>query len=283
MPPGTATELKLAEIAEVAKRDGADSLVVLSGVPSTGKSFLALEAAQRLAKHPFFLKQIQFHQSYSYEDFIEGLRPNSSGGFESRVGIFLEWNEAALRDPGNIYVLLIEELSRANLPNVLGELMTYIEYRGRSFETPLTRRRIAVASNLVVIATMNPLDRSALEIDDALIRRLSIVDCPPSSDQLREMLGNVFNATKGNEKTLTDLAGLFDELQREHPATFAQAMPFGHGVFAKIGSEDDLYYLWEHRLRHLLRRPLAAPHPYADDIERLYRWKTKPPASVVVP
>jgi 5-methylcytosine-specific restriction protein B len=87
-------------------------------------------------------------------------------------------------------VLLIEELTRANLAAVLGELLTFIEYRDRPFLTIYSRRPCTVAPNLTILATYNPTDRSALELDAALIRRLRIVDCLPSSDQLGEMLAS---------------------------------------------------------------------------------------------
>jgi 5-methylcytosine-specific restriction endonuclease McrBC GTP-binding regulatory subunit McrB len=268
----SATQAKIDEVVAAIKRDGLSSIISLSGAPGTGKSFIALAAAQAIARHPLFLKQIQFHQSYSYEDFIEGLKPNTAGGFAPRSGVFMEWNEAALQDSANTYVLLIEELSRANVSNVLGELMTYIEHRGRTFETPLTRRRMMIAPNLMLVSTMNPLDRSALEIDDALIRRLSIVSCPPSAAQLREMLQKNFTGSEG-EAVLDQLCNLFTELEKQHPDTFDELMPFGHGIFSGVTSADDLVYLWEHRLRHILRRPQTPPHPYFDAIQKLYPWR----------
>lgn len=260
---------KIAEIAAACDLHGERAIVVLSGVAATGKTFLGLAAAHRHSGHPYFVKQIQFHQSYTYEDFIEGLHPTVDGGFKPREGVFLEWNNHALRDPANRYVLLIEEFTRANISAVLGELMTFIEYRNRFFETPLTRRRVRVAPNLTLVATMNPQDRSALEIDDALIRRLRIVECPPSVEQLREMMS-------GADPGIADgLAKLFETCRDRHPDTFADAMPFGHGVFAGIRTSQQLTGLWQQQLRYLLRRnPQVAPHPFAKDIEELYPWTT---------
>ena len=107
-----------------------------------------------------------------------------------KPGVFSQiWNEQASDDENQPYVLLIEELTRANLAAVLGELMTYIEHRTRPFLTVYSRRPVLVAKNITVIATYNPTDRSALEIDLALLRRLRIIDFPPSTDQLAEMLG----------------------------------------------------------------------------------------------
>jgi 5-methylcytosine-specific restriction protein B len=133
--------------------------------------------------------------------------------------------------------------------------------------TPITRRGVKVASNLVIIATMNPRDRSALEIDEALIRRLRIIDCPPDPDQLREMLA----ARALREETVGQLAEMFEQLRAEHgQQLFASLMPFGHGVFAELQTEADLSSLWRQQIWHLLYRPLAPPHPFAARIEALY-------------
>jgi hypothetical protein len=277
MKLGAATEQKVREIVNACERHGRDSIVLLSGVAGTGKSFIALNAAVRFAGHPLLVKQIQFHQSFTYEDFFEGLRPNTSGGFESRAGILVDWNDAALRDSGNRYVLLVEEFTRANITAVLGEVMTYIEYRDRLFETPVTRRRMRLASNLTILATMNPQDRSALEVDDALIRRLRIVECPPDVEQLKEMLAESL-PNKGEDasgKTIVGkLVNLFEDCIKRHPDTFNELMPFGHGVFAGISSEDDLRELWNQRIRYLLRRnPQVPAHAFAKDIEELYPWR----------
>ena len=246
------------------------------GSPGTGKTLLALAAAQQYTGHPLFVKQIQFHQSYSYEDFIEGIRPTSSGGFEARPGLFLQWNEAASVDPANRYVLLIEEFTRANIQGVMGELMTYLEHRDRVFETPISGRRVKVARNLVTLVTMNPRDRTAIEIDDALVRRLRIIECPPSVEQLTEMLqdsipGGVDSAAY--QTIQPPLVWLFDECRRRHSETFLQQMPFGHGMFSKVSSEDDLRALWNQRIKHLLVRPHTPPHPFHRDIVELYPWR----------
>ena len=132
---GPVTEAKIEQVIRTCERYGNRSIIALSGVPGTGKSFVAKIAAQRIASDPLLVREIQFHPTYSYEEFIEGYRADPGGGFKLKKGVFLEWNYRADNDPDNTYVLLIEELSRANLPSVLGELMTYVEYRDRDFYT----------------------------------------------------------------------------------------------------------------------------------------------------
>lgn len=273
---GAEASAKIAEISRACATYGSSSIVALSGVAGTGKTFLGLAAAQQHARHPLFVKQIQFHQSYSYEDFIEGIRPNSRGGFEPRAGLFLDWNDAALVDPGNQYVLLIEEFTRANIQAVIGELMTFLEHRDRLFETPITGRRVKVAKNLTIMATLNPRDRTAIELDDALIRRLRIIECAPSTQQLTEMLQRSIPGGSSSPEYLAiqpQLVSLFEECKRRHPETFAHQMPFGHGMFSGVSCQADLRALWSERLTYLLARPLTPTHPFYKDILELYPWR----------
>ena len=267
---GTATEAKIGEVIEACERYGNRSIIALAGVPGTGKSFTAAIAAQRFTSEPLLVREIQFHQSFSYEEFIEGMRIGQSSEVSVEPGVFLEWNQRALEDEDNRYVLLIEELTRANLPAVLGELMTYLEFRDRPFLTVYSRRPVQVARNLTVLATYNPTDRSALELDVALIRRLRIVRCPPSVEQLSEMLDN----SNLRPVVIDKLQDIFNTCQTDFAAEFEHLMPFGHGIFADVSDEQpDLHRLWIERIQHILRRPLIKPHPFTDRLEELYPWR----------
>lgn len=268
---GDATERKLSEVHQACERDGGTSIIALAGVPGTGKSMLASVAAQRLASQPEMVREVQFHQSYSYEEFIEGMRVNDVGGVTVEAGIFLEWNEQALEDRSHRYVLLIEELTRANLQAVLGELMTYIEDRKRRFTTVYSRRRVGVADNLIILATYNPTDRSAIEVDAALLRRMRVIPFPPCVEQLGEMLEGRLTSD-----VISALQSLFVACKSEHEDDYEHLMPFGHGVFSKVKNEcPDLHRLWVERLRHMLRRPLVQPHKFTRVIEANYPWKSE--------
>lgn len=267
---GTATELKISEVVQACERSGSRSIIALAGVPGTGKSYIASIAAQRFTSEPLLVREIQFHQSFSYEEFIEGMRIDSTGAVAVLPGIFLEWNDQALDDPDRRFLLLIEELTRANLSAVLGELMTYIEHRERPFLTVYSRRPVRVAENLTILATYNPTDRSAIDIDGALLRRLRIIDFPPATDQLQEML----NGKGLSGKVIDQLKRIFTTCQETFGADYEHLMPFGHGIFADVKAETpDLYRLWIERIRHLIRRPLVDPHAFADVIEQAYPWR----------
>src|SRR4051794_34457995 len=100
---GDSTEKKIAEVVEACHRHGDRSIIALSGVPGTGKSFIACIAAQRVAAEPLCVREVQFHQSFSYEEFIEGMRIDNTGAVAVLPGVFLEWNERAHDDPEHKY------------------------------------------------------------------------------------------------------------------------------------------------------------------------------------
>ncbi len=166
--------------------------IIFQGPPGTGKTFIA----ERLAKHLTsekggFWKTIQFHPAYSYEDFIQGIRPTVKNGtpfFDIKNGRFLEFcRKAADADPNAWCVLIIDEINRANLPRVFGELMYLLEYRER--EIPLAYEgNFRIPKNVFVIGTMNTADRSIRLFDHALRRRFSFVCLKPNYDVLRRYL-----------------------------------------------------------------------------------------------
>lgn len=265
---GPQTEAKIAEVITTAERYGASSLVALAGVPGTGKSYVGRIASQRLAGAPERVLEMQFHPSSSYEEFVEGMRVEADGSIGPANGAFLDWNELAAANPDETWVVLIDEFSRADVSAVLGEVMTFIEDRSRAFTPTYSRRPVRIAENLRVIVTFNPTDRSALDIDNALLRRLRIVDFPPDELQLHEMLQARLPA-----QALTKLTQLFPAVRTAHKELYEHQMPFGHGIFAEVHDEvPDLHDLWRSRIRHMLRRPLVAPHPLTNAIVEAYPW-----------
>lgn len=172
------------EITRLAKAYGG---VILTGPPGTSKSFFAAAAGHALAGgNKARLRFVQFHASYQYEDFMLGFSPTPTGFVEKR-GPFLDLVDMAGRDPDSTYVLVIDELSRADVGRVFGEALTYVERSKR--ELPFTianGKEIRVPSNLVVLATMNPFDRGVGEVDAAFERRFAKLSMEPDKDLLDE-------------------------------------------------------------------------------------------------
>lgn len=143
---------------------------------------------QNVGNEKDFLKLIQFHPSYTYEDFVRGIvaKPNEDGGgiiYEAENKTLAKFAEMAFDEPDNNYVLIIDEINRANLSSVLGELIYGLEYRGKAVDSIYTvgdSNELILPANLYIIGTMNTADRSVGHIDYAIRRRFAFVDVLPN-------------------------------------------------------------------------------------------------------
>ena len=159
--------------------------LLLQGAPGVGKTY----AAKRLAYSMMGVKDasrvmlVQFHQSYSYEDFIEGYRP-SSDGFELVKGAFYSFCKKAADDAENEHFFIIDEINRGNLSKIFGELFMLIENdkRGSKLQLLYSRELFHVPSNVYIIGMMNTADRSLAMLDYALRRRFAFVELSPAFD-----------------------------------------------------------------------------------------------------
>ena len=161
--------------------------VILQGAPGVGKTYTAKRLAYSMmgVKDASRVKLIQFHQSYSYEDFIEGYRP-SGAGFELVKGAFYSFCKTAADDEENDYFFIIDEINRGNLSKIFGELFMLIESDKRGPKSKLqllySRELFYVPRNVHIIGMMNTADRSLAMLDYALRRRFAFVELRPAFD-----------------------------------------------------------------------------------------------------
>ncbi|WP_196032622.1 AAA family ATPase [Phocaeicola massiliensis] len=157
--------------------------IILQGAPGVGKTFTAKRLAYTLmgVKDKQRVEMIQFHQNYSYEDFILGYKPNANGGFELKHGVFYKFCKKALNTPDKDFFFIIDEINRGNLSKIFGELLMLIEnnYRGKEIKLAYTDEPFTVPENLYIIGMMNTADRSLAMIDYALRRRFSFFEMNP--------------------------------------------------------------------------------------------------------
>lgn len=157
--------------------------IILQGAPGVGKTFTAKRLAYLLmgVKDKQRIEMVQFHQNYSYEDFILGYKPNVQGSFELRQGLFYKFCMKAHNSPDKDFFFIIDEINRGNLSKIFGELLMLIEnsYRGKEIKLAYTDEPFAVPNNLYIIGMMNTADRSLAMIDYALRRRFSFFEMRP--------------------------------------------------------------------------------------------------------
>ncbi|MFC1493329.1 AAA family ATPase, partial [candidate division KSB1 bacterium] len=235
--------------------------IVLQGPPGVGKTFMAKRLAFSLLelKDEDKVEMIQFHQSYSYEDFIQGFRPDEDGSFMLKNGVFFEFCNKALRNPGSKHVFIIDEINRGNLSKIFGELMMLIESdkRGEKFAVPLTysedkEDKFYIPENVFMIGTMNTADRSLAMVDYALRRRFCFVTLKP---QFENDLFTKYLKDKGVPvkiiSTIVDSIKLLNERISKDKKSLGSHFCIGHSYFCPDQSAIDDYIRWyENIIRH---------------------------------
>lgn len=216
--------------------------VILQGAPGVGKTF----AAKRLAYSMMGVKDqervmmVQFHQSYTYEDFIEGFRPSStSNGFEIKKGSFYNFCKKATDDLENEYFFIIDEINRGNLSKIFGELFMLIENdkRGNALQLLYSDEKFFVPANVYIIGMMNTADRSLAMLDYALRRRFAFFEMKPGfgSDGFR-----VYRMALGNSK-FDRLIDCVEKLNTviEADDSLGEGFCIGHSYFCNLKTVTD--------------------------------------------
>jgi AAA domain (dynein-related subfamily)/Mrr N-terminal domain len=217
--------------------------VVLQGAPGVGKTFVAKRLAYALneSNDQRQVEMIQFHQSYSYEDFIQGFRPTPNGHFELKFGIFYQFCRRAQRDEAakKPYVFIIDEINRGNLSKIFGELMMLIEpdKRGKKHAIPLAYsqnggERFYIPENLHLIGMMNTADRSLAMVDYALRRRFRFITLRPefSSPAFGKFLGDTGASPELANKIVSRMNAL-NEVIAADTKNLGPGYQIGHSYF----------------------------------------------------
>jgi 5-methylcytosine-specific restriction protein B len=227
--------------------------VILYGPPGTGKTFLALALAEHVAPDTHTL--VQFHPTTSYEDFFEGLRPvldETQLLYEMKRGPLRRLVDDARKNPIVPYILVIDEINRANLPKVFGELYFLLEYRDRGIELLYSPgEQFVLPPNVFLIGTMNTADRSIALVDNAMRRRFAFVELHPDREPTRSVLPR-WCAAQGDDLPARLLAALNEDIAdrelRLGPSYFMDKRIGEPGVLERIWRTQVLPLLVENEV-----------------------------------
>lgn len=244
--------------------------IILQGAPGVGKTF----AARRLAwsmmgeKDDSRIEFVQFHQNYSYEDFMMGYKPVEDG-FELKYGIFYRFCQKAANQPDKEFFFIIDEINRGNMSKIFGELLMLIEkdYRGTKATLAYNGLSFSVPKNLYIIGMMNTADRSLAMIDYALRRRFSFFEVEPGFDSE----GFIHYQNSLNNETLNELVNKVKDLNREISLdkSLGKGFCIGHSYFC---GRDVCTEEWLHSIVDYDILPMLSEY-WFDDANKLQRWE----------
>lgn len=248
--------------------------IILQGPPGVGKTYMAKRLAYSMIgeRNIERVKMVQFHQSYSYEDFIEGFRPAQEGeGFEIKKGAFHDFCREAEKDIENDYFFIIDEINRGNLSKIFGELLMLIENdkRGHQLQLLYSDDKFSVPSNVYIIGMMNTADRSLAILDYALRRRFAFYDLQPAFQSTGFSNYQEALANKSFDALVQTIASL--NLEIENDESLGAGFAIGHSYLSNIKeiTGNELDNIIEYEII-----PLISEY-WFDELNKVNEWKNK--------
>lgn len=244
--------------------------IILQGAPGVGKTFAAKRLAYSMMgeKDESRIEFVQFHQNYSYEDFMMGYKPVEDG-FELKYGIFYRFCQKAANQPDKDYFFIIDEINRGNMSKIFGELLMLIErdYRGTKATLAYNGLTFSVPRNLYIIGMMNTADRSLAMIDYALRRRFSFFEVEPGFDSD----GFIQYQNGLNNETMNELVARVKDLNKEIALdkSLGKGFCIGHSYFC---GRDVCTEEWLHSIVDYDILPMLSEY-WFDDATKLQRWE----------
>lgn len=244
--------------------------LILQGAPGVGKTFAAKRLAYSMMgeKDDSRIEFVQFHQNYSYEDFVMGYKPNENG-FELKNGIFYQFCKKAASHPDKDYFFIIDEINRGNMSKIFGELLMLIEADYRETEVTLAYNglRFSIPSRLYIIGMMNTADRSLAMIDYALRRRFSFFNMEPGFDS-----EGFIHYQKGlANETFNRLIDRIKELNQDiaQDKSLGKGFCIGHSYFCNATecTEEWMQDVVEYDILLMLSEY------WFDDVNKLQKWE----------
>ena len=210
--------------------------IILKGAPGVGKTYLAKKLAYSIIgeKNKKYVELIQFHQNYSYEDFIMGYKPKD-GFFTLQEGVFYRFCDKARKDPEHKYFFIIDEINRGNLSKIFGELMMLIEKdkRGQKIKLAYDEKLFDIPENIYFLGMMNTADRSLAMIDYALRRRFSFFEIEPAFGKpaFKEYLKQYVHDESILNKIINKFTALNEHISDENSSGLGKGFCIGHSYF----------------------------------------------------